>query len=62
MKHRYVGDHAISVVVGEKCPALGQGDFVDLSATDVKELVNADLIARGLLVPIDEEVKKGAKA
>lgn len=52
--YRYVGDHGIELEVGDTRPQLGFGDFIELSADDIKVDSTKDLISDGLLIPIDK--------
>jgi hypothetical protein len=36
-EYRYVGDHAVEVYQGDKCVMMAPGEFVTLSAEDMKE-------------------------
>jgi hypothetical protein len=49
-EYRYMGNHASSVIVGDKVIPVGQGDFVELSSDDEDDSHNAGLIDDGLLV------------
>jgi len=52
-KYRFVGTHASEAYKGDKCVMLAPGDFVELSAEDMKNELNKEL---DLL-----EVEKGGK-
>lgn len=55
-EYRYVGTHAVEVYSGDKCIMLAPGEFVTLSAEDMKNDYNKELGDQ--LLPVDA---KGGK-
>lgn len=55
-KYRFVGDHPEEVYKGDKCVMMAPGEFIELSAEDMKRDEN-DGIA---LIPVSEKKEGGA--
>lgn len=60
-QHRYVGDHADTVMVGDNSIPVAPGDFVDLEKDDLEDEGNASLIESGQLVDVKEAEKDSAE-
>jgi len=50
---RWMGNYPYEVVVGDNPVQVGLGDFVDLTADDLKNDHNKELKSSGLLVKVD---------
>lgn len=53
-EYRYMGSHGIELEVGETRPQVGFGDFIELSADDIKVDSTKELIKAGVLVDTDK--------
>lgn len=57
MEFRMVGQHPEDLADGRQ---VANGDFVDLSAEDLREDRNEDLLAAGKLIPVDKKAEREA--
>lgn len=55
--HRYTGEYAGTVMVGESTVPVAPGDFVELSKDDLENEDNAMLVDEGQLVDADALAK-----
>lgn len=57
--HRWTGNHAQEVSVGDKRVMLAPGDFVTLSKDDAANPDNAELVESGLLMTLSNVKSDG---
>lgn len=50
--HRYVGNHAQEIIVGDKVVMAEPGYMLTLSADDLEDAHNKDLVDNGMIVDI----------